>query len=859
MEDLAYLTAPAIFQPHRLFTTRITPKYFRVPAFMIKGFLSALFVLIAAAGFAQEALVSGKITDAVSGAPVPNVNIIVASLDGRAMKAASTDAAGSFSIKASHGKRIIRFEMLGYYPAADTIEIWGEAMDMSRSMLPSALDISLVEIIGDNPHAFKSLAGTATLLEPKVIQLVQPIGTQDLLDRVPGLISSTDDGMGNSRINVGVRGLNPTRSSHVLILEDGVPVQPAVYIYPNAYYNPPVERIGQIEVLKGSGSIKHGPQTMGGVINYITNKPRSVFGGRAQVTAGNNNYYSFFTEVGGWGNARVHPEIQLLYKSSDGYRENNHFDQVNGTFKVNILNGSNRSIYIKANMNYENSDATYTGLTEYSFRTNPRFNPKKYDNFKVMRTAVDAIVVTRISDNILSNSKIYLSYFDRRWWRENDVFITQESFEKDTIIPVPWYTTGDLVRAGNGQNNYGNLRTFYNAGYERSFDISHKLFGQEGNLEAGGRIHWERFLDHKKIGSEPDARDGVYYTTDTAGKVTVVGQAINYETTAFSVFLLEKLKLGKLTLTPGARFEGFEQESVDLLAGNSYEDKTTLVVLPGLGYNIELKKFNLFGGIHRGFTPPSSGIIRTVNAVNTAGLVKLDLKPEKSWNSEFGVRGDLEAVSFEAAAFHLYIENLVAAGRGTTFKNLGKAQTYGAETMARIDLSNIFKKAKFLPAIDVAYTYLQTEVLEATIASSQSTGMVSIAGRSLPYAPEHLLTAGISKDFDFGLSLMAEVRYVDQVFTDFENLVRTKNRGDQGVVPAYHVYNASASYRFKKHWAIAFTGKNLLDRIYIGSRLHSNPGQPDANQSSGILVGPRRQINISLRYEFGKTNYPPNT
>ena len=46
------------------------------------------------------------------------------------------------------------------------------------------------------------------------------------------------------------------------------------------------------------------------------------------------------------------------------------------------------------------------------------------------------------------------------------------------------------------------------------------------------------------------------------------------------------------------------------------------------------------------------------------------------------------------------------------------------------------------------------------------------------------------------------------------------------------------------------SGKNITDEIYIGSRLHSNPGQKDANISSGILPGPRRQINLGVEYNF---------
>ena len=42
----------------------------------------------------------------------------------------------------------------------------------------------------------------------------------------------------------------------------------------------------------------------------------------------------------------------------------------------------------------------------------------------------------------------------------------------------------------------------------------------------------------------------------------------------------------------------------------------------------------------------------------------------------------------------------------------------------------------------------------------------------------------------------------------------------------------------------------ITDNIYIGSRLHSNPGQKNANISSGIIPGARRQINLGINYTF---------
>ena len=54
-----------------------------------------------------------------------------------------------------------------------------------------------------------------------------------------------------------------------------------------------------------------------------------------KLTGGNNGYYSAFSELRGLGNPdKVVSDIQLLYKHGDGFRENNTFDQANGTIKT---------------------------------------------------------------------------------------------------------------------------------------------------------------------------------------------------------------------------------------------------------------------------------------------------------------------------------------------------------------------------------------------------------------------------------------------------------------------------------------------------------------------------------------------
>ena len=821
--------------------------------FYIKA--SLLTILFASLTFADENQnsVNGSVINKSEGTPLKGANVELKG-DNNIKYGATTDDQGKFNIdKIEDGTYKISISFIGFEDYRDDVAIEsGKSYKVDAVLEIQPIVMSRLEIISDASAPYKKLPGAATVMNMQTIKLVNPIGTQEMLEHIPGITGYADDGIGNSRISISVRGLNPRRSSRVLILEDGVPIQPALYVYPNMYYNPPAERIDRLEVIKGSGAINFGPQTMGGVINYFTRRPRNEFGGTFKVTAGENGYSSLFAEVGGSKNETIKPEIQLLYKIGDGFRDNNGFEQFNSTIKLNFLPSLNKNIYLKSNINYENSNATYTGLTQWSFENDPKFNPKENDNFKIFRASLDLIQSERLSSVLSKNTTAYTSYFDRRWWRENDIFILASDLGQNNPSSAPYYSPFDLVRTGNGQDSFGILRTFYVAGYEQSYSLKHRLYGYNSVLEIGGRMYWERFIDDKKQGDAPDSRDGIYFIPALSDEEapTIVGQSHHYETMAFSGFVTESIDLKNFNLRPGVRFELFEQERVDRLSGSTYLDKTTSVILPGIGFIGDVGGLSLFGGVHRGFTPPSSGALKILNFGENVESGGLDLKAEKSWNKEIGIRGKISFVDFEFSGYHVSIEDLVAAGRGTAFKNLGKVNTMGIETRTNLSFSNL---NKFLPNIDVTYSFLHSEVVEGEIISNVSGSVgsqVSIEGKELPYAPAHTMIAGIYKNFGEKSSIRFDFKYVSEVYTDFENIKRTDKIGIQGPVPEYAILNLSINYKLNEKTNLYFSGKNITDESYIGSRLHSNPGQKEAGLSSGIIIGPRRQINIGLEYNF---------
>lgn len=247
--------------------------------------------------------INGKVMDKETEQPILGAVVKIES-DGQILAETTTGKDGNFRFSQDVSEKTeIQVSSTGYHRYSEMLESTPDSTyHLEISLSSQTFQLAPIEIIGESARKHRKLTGTMSMLETATVDLIKPVGTQELLELIPGINGYADDGFGNSRLSIGIRGLNPRRSARVLILEDGVPIQPALYIYPNAYYNPPADRIDAVEVIKSSAALRYGPQTMGGVINYTTRKPDGTKGLANQLTAGNNGYYSAFSEWRGIGN-----------------------------------------------------------------------------------------------------------------------------------------------------------------------------------------------------------------------------------------------------------------------------------------------------------------------------------------------------------------------------------------------------------------------------------------------------------------------------------------------------------------------------------------------------------------------------
>ena len=171
---------------------------------------------------------------------------------------------------------------------------------------------------GSGSSAASQSSGSATVIDGRTLEESRVFNVNEALRKVPGVHVREEEGVG-LRPNIGIRGLNPTRSTKTLLLEDGLPLSFAPYGDNASYYHPPIDRYESIEVSKGSQVIRFGPQTAGGVINYITPEPQKEFGGVVGLAAGTRGYLNGHLMV--TGSCAI---LDAYHKESDGARENMH-------------------------------------------------------------------------------------------------------------------------------------------------------------------------------------------------------------------------------------------------------------------------------------------------------------------------------------------------------------------------------------------------------------------------------------------------------------------------------------------------------------------------------------------------------
>ena len=657
-----------------------------------------------------------------------------------------------------------------------------------------AIMLPRIDIVGHEENALSKIPGTVDVVNQKKMEELQPQSLQDVLKTIPGVNIRGDEGGLGSIPNIGIRGLNPSRSSKVLLLEDGAPIQPSLFISNASYYSPPVERISGIEVLKGASGLKYGPSNIGGVINYLSKTPSQGFKLTGKV--GNYGYRLAEVEAGGKSSSNgAVGGINFIQSESNGYQGNG-FKMYDILMKGGIEIAQNQWLSLKYTHYDNNVNTSYVGLRPTQYGNRIKDNPAPNDRFITQRNAIDLNHSIEISPETKINTLIYWSKLSRDYWRQSILTRTQDA----TIFKTCNIGSDCLV---------GRNREFQMLGLDSRVNHAYKAFGISNEAEFGIRLHAESQIN-QLVSSK---------TLAYSGRVSLHEEN---KANSLAMYVQNRFLLTKdFALIPGVRVESYNQTRSNVISGKEGSAKN-VETIPQIGATWQLiPQAQIYGSIYKGFSPA-----QLATAIDEKG-VDQQLAPERSSNIEFGIRGKSGAFSYDSAVFSMNFSNQIvnqSLAAGISKANGGKTLHQGAELALAYEIGRGW-------GINGNATYIP-------VAKFVGTNSLGRDGNRIPYTPKLSSNLGISYEKN-GFNTLVGLNYVSDQYADSANTVAQNAIGTLGAVPAFATVNWSVNYAINKDWKVFGVINNLFDKRYISSR------SPD-----GIFAGAPLNFQAGMSYQF---------
>jgi len=672
----------------------------------------------------------------------------------------------------------------------------GEAeAETGHSPLPT------IVVIGSSGEDRQRQPAANTVITAEELRLQQPRSTEEALRNVPG-VSIKHEEETAIVANIGIRGLS-SADYKTLILEDGVPVAPGLFVGNGRYYNPRIERMDSIEVLRGAGSLRFGPSTIGGVINYLTKTPEP--GIRTQLRAGSFNTREWGFEAGA-ESASGDSTFGLVANraESDGFMDKG-YRMRDVMFKAGTELAANQRIGFKYTDYQNDANISYRGIFLAEYRAGIDRNPAPDDWFLTGRRSVDLSHEWAISDRARLHTLVFGSEMHRDYWR----FATQNSA---SAAASRWIYTDNLT---------GNNRSFEREGVDSRLTLGHELFGFDNDAEMGLRYLSERMRDITVAANRSTPRSGI------------VNREVIDSAESWSLHLQNRFSLtDRFAITAGLRVELYEQQREDLRRAASPGNQATthnVEWLPGFGMTWQVTDgAQLFANTYKAFSPALNG-----DALN--GLEDQELKAEYSINTEIGLRGSKGVLNFEATLFRMDFDNqIIPANSNSQFQvtNGGKTLHQGIEFGVGSELGAV-----------MAWNANLTYIADAEFVGdrfARSGALTTPDANRIPYAPEWI--ANISLTYEQGpIRGALHVHHTSAQFTDVMNtraITESVSGFFSGQIDGYTVADISVLYRVNEKLEFGATVKNVADERYI------------ASLRQGIYVGPERSFDVGLSYRF---------
>ncbi len=544
--------------------------------------------------------------------------------------------------------------------------------------------------------------------------------------------------------------------------------------------------VESMEVIKGPAPSVYGAG-LGGTIVLNARQPR------ARQTGINNT-----STVGEWGLFRNSTTLDLVQQNramslvyshtqSDGYRQNNELrrDAITSVLQFSLP----RDMDLTALVSFSNLKSHIpSSIDSITFADSPRSAAANWFRTRGYEDARRALAGVNVSSDreqrIAAELSIFGLWHDEKEMRPFDVFYEER------------YTAGSRFRAI----------------YQPAFD------GLE--LSAGGELFLDRYFHSNHENIDGEGEQGVPFSDNRE------------DVSSYNLFTQADGNFGPWNLSAGVNLNFAQRDYQDRFntgqqnLSGVYDYGWILSPRIAAGY-LYAPRHAVYLSLSHGFAPPSLD-----ETLTPEGTVNPDIRPEKSWNLELGLRGKLfqERLFYDLSLYRMVVEDLLVAERVAEDewigRNAGQSLHLGLEAeMQWLIIGQHDLAGPWLEELSLRSTYTFSHF---TFTDFTDRGN-DYSGNTIPGVPDHMFFTRLFARSPQGFYLMPAQRMVGSM---------TMNDANTRFSESYHVTDLTAGYQ-----------SVIADRVRMDIYLRVN-NLFDATYSSMILVNAPSFGNNPPRYYY---------
>ncbi len=679
------------------------------------------------------------------------------------------------------------------------------------------------EIVGTNIYAGKK---NALIVMDNVQGNVVTNNMRQVLAKVPGIHIWESDPSG-IQIGIAARGLSPNRSWEFNIRQNGYDVAADPFGYPEAYYNPQLQAVQRVEIVRGQGALQYGPQ-FGGTVNYILrngseiNKPVEF---ETQQSIGSNGLFNSYNAIGGKKD-KISYYASFDHRNGNGWRANSRYYTNSGFGTVTYHFTEKFSLTAEVMQSNIRSQQP-GGLTDAQVQNDARQSLRSRNWFNINWTTPALIANYKVNNKTTWNTKLFGTIGDR-----NSVGFLQPITKKDSINATTLSYNTRTVDIDN-YRNYGlesRILTDYNLG---------KL---KNTISGGIRLYtgstFRRNGGKGSIGSDYDATTTGVFQRD-----------VQFDSKNAAAFVENIFRVGKKILfIPGIRYEwlhgaasgrnGYDTSGQEIILQNIKRSRSFLLAGIGVEYHIT-HSTEIYGNATQAYRPIQ---FANLQAPPTTDVIDEDLKDAKGYNIDLGYRGKVKNyLQFDISGFYLQYINRIGTvtPTGTTTRlvtNVGASTSKGFEGYVEINpIKALMKNNKVDVIIFGSYGY--TNALYSGNHKDANT-----KSKRVENAPHNIFRGGITFGFK-ELLFTTQLSSVAATYSDANITEIPTTNAQSGIIPSYTVTDITAAYKFVKGLKIKAGVNNAFDKTYFTRRAGGYPGP-------GALPADGRTFFVSIGAKF---------